>query len=49
MDFDIEPEVFASEKGAGEDLIEVIGSVLVGHYFSVDNHWLADVDMEIPT
>ena len=30
MDFEIEPEVCASEKGEGEKLIEVIGDVLGG-------------------
>ena len=50
MDFDIEPEVCASEKGAGENLIEIIGDVL-GEYHaekSVD-HWFTDVEMDIPT
>ena len=31
MDFEIEPEVCASEKGKGEELIEVIGDILGEH------------------
>ena len=43
MDFGIGPEVFVSEKGSGEDLIEVIGDVLGGHNVCVDNHLFIDV------
>ena len=49
MDFDIEPEVCASEKGEGEELIEVIGDVLGEHYHDVEYHCLTDGEMNIPT
>ena len=49
MDFEIEPEVCASEKGEGEELIEVIGDVLGEHYHGLDDHWFTDVEIEFPT
>ena len=49
MDFEIEPEVCASEKGEGEELIEVIGDVLGGVYHGLDYHWFTDVEMDSPT
>ena len=49
MDFEIEPEVCAPEKGEGEELIEVFADVLGEHYHGVDEHWFTDVEMDITT
>ena len=49
MDFEIKPDVCASEKGEGEEIIEVVGDVLGEHYHDVEYHCLTDGEMNIPT
>ena len=49
MEFEIVPEICASEKGEGEELIEIIGNILWKHYYGVDVHWFTFLEMEIPT